>query len=106
MKWNRSLQRAGYVLEEAGASYDPFFLLGQKARQNGVGIAKVSYTVGTSREYGETKCSCTVSIECPQDEKNIELAGEVAYRKALELTNDGASQLEIPQLPAFEEPKV
>ena len=105
MKWNRALERAGYVEVEHGVAYDPFALLTQKAHQNGHGVAKVSYTVGTAREYGETKCSCTVTIECPQDEQNINLAGEVAYRKALELTNDGASQLEIPQLPAFEEPK-
>lgn len=100
------LHRRGFVPHrEEGVSYDPFYMLAQQAHQDGGGIARVSFTVGTAREYGEIKCSATVTIECPQDEKHIDTAGEAAYRKALELTNAAASQLEIPQLPAFEEPK-
>lgn len=100
------LKRRGFVPHsENGTSYDPFYLLSQLARQNGGGIARVSFTVGTSREFGEVKCSATVSIECPQDEKHIDAAGESVYRKALELTNAAATQLEIPQLPEFVEPK-
>jgi hypothetical protein len=105
VKWNRAFQRAGYVTEESGTAFDPFSHLSITARADGRGTAKVSFTVGSSREYGEIKCSATVTIECPQDEKHINMAGECAYRKALELTNDAASQLEIPQLPAFVEPK-
>lgn len=98
------LSRHGYVIEQAGAAHDPFSILAVKSKAEGQATAKVSFTVGTSREYGEIKCSATVTIEAPQDEANINMAGEAAYRKALELTNDAASQLGIPQLPAFEEP--
>lgn len=104
MKWNRMLARHGYIVEEAGVAYDPFAISANKAKTLGIGIAKVSFTVGTSREYGEVKCSATVTLECPQTETDIDMAGEAAYRKALELTNDAASQLEIPKLPPFQEP--
>lgn len=103
MKWTRTLQRRGWISHETGENIDPFAQLGSMVT-GAAAKARVTYTMGTSREYGEVKCGCTVAIDCPQNEPSIDLAGELAYRKALELTNDGASQLEIPRLPDFVEP--
>lgn len=103
MSWHRMLQRYGLKVEESG-EYDPFNILQAGLANKDVPRASVSYTVGTSREYGEVKCSCTVTVQCPQAETWINMAGESAYRKALELVNAGATQLEIPTLPEFEEP--
>jgi len=99
------LKRAGYVVEEvAGVEYDPFMMLAQQAQQQGLPISHLNCHMGTSREYGETKCGFSVSVSYPQTEKNIDMAAEMAFRKALELTNDAASHLGLPPLPAYEEP--
>lgn len=102
MTWTRLLKRYGFQVEEAGVSYDPFLVLATLAKSDP--SAKVSITLGSSREYGEVKCAVTITLTCPQNETNLNMAAEVAFRKALELVNDGASQLGIPQLPPFEEP--
>jgi hypothetical protein len=61
--------------------------------------------MGVAEEYGAVKCGFTVNINCPQNEKSIDMAAEMVFRKALELTNDAASQLGLPSLPPFQEPQ-
>lgn len=78
---------------------DPFMLLAEF--ESGVATARVSSTVGRSIEYGDVKCSFTVSITCPQDGKCIERAAELCFSTALQFTNDGMSHL-APGLPAIE----
>lgn len=97
MKWIRVLQRHGYEVEEQqeGTDIDPFLWLAQQAQARGEPVARVEFR--TSLDYG--KAHCVVSIACPQDERSINLAGELAFRKAHELTNDGASIIGEPPLP-------
>jgi len=98
MKWKRILQQHGYTVEQEGGDVDPFLFLAQQAKASGLPTAAIEYK--TSLDYG--KVSCVVTIQCPQDECSINLAGELAFRKSLELTNDGASQIGEPPLPSTE----
>jgi hypothetical protein len=77
-----------------GVEVDPFYHLKSVVTvegSEGIPNASVSVTTGRAIEYGEVKCSTTVRIVCPQEEKWIDLAGELAFTKSLELTNDGMS---------------
>ncbi len=99
MKWTRILQRHGYQVEiQEGTDIDPFLWLAQQAKARGESVATVSFR--TSLDFG--KANCMVSISCPQDESSINLAGELVFRKAHELTNDGASLIGEPPLPSIE----
>jgi len=103
MRWTGLLKRNGFIVDEAGVEYDPFTVLVQMAKQSDAPVVNVNCNMGTSREYGEVKCGFSVTVACPQSEKNIDMAGEMAFRKALELTNDAATHLGIPTLPGFQE---
>lgn len=97
MNWARVLQRQGWSVPQidSGTVLDPFSMLAQgetKARI-GVGIK--------AGGYGEVFVN--VSIECPQTEVHMNLAGEVAFRKAVELANDGASHIGVAGYPPLEE---
>ncbi len=99
------LKRAGYeVTEVAGSSYDPFQMLATAAQQRGLPTSSISCNMATSGEYGAPKVGFTVNIHCPQDERSMNMAAEMVFRKALELTNDGASQIGAPMLAPFTEP--
>jgi hypothetical protein len=95
MKWTRVLERHGYeVQQEEGTDIDPFLWLAQQAQARGEPVAQVSYR--TSLDFA--KAACTVTISCPQDERSINVAGELVFRKAHELTNDGAAIIGEPPL--------
>jgi hypothetical protein len=99
MDWTGTLTKYGWSTEVAGAEpFHPLSWQAQQARAAGESVARISSTVGTAVQYGEVKCSFTVSIECVQSEATINLAGEAAFLKALELTNDGARFLGIDEL--------
>ena len=92
MKWIQVLRRHGYEVEAPeGSDIDPFLWLAQQAKEaqeRGEPVTTVSSKVN-SPEYSVV--GFLVTITCPQDERSINLAGEIAFRKTLELTNDGAS---------------
>lgn len=99
MDWTGIFERNG--LQSPSAGSEPFHPLAQLAashKQAGYPTARVASTVGTSAEYGGVKVSFTVSVDCPQDEAHIKLAGEAVFLKAVELVNDGASFLGAPPL--------
>ncbi len=99
MNWQSVIERLGQVQMHEGAEQDPFMHLAYKALGDvNIKTARISMTVSRSIEYGEIKCSATVTIECPQKEAYVNLAGEVAFSKALELTNDGMSQFGLPRI--------
>lgn len=104
MRWTRLLKRYGYQVEETGAEYDPFALLAAQSQASGTPNCTISYNLGTSREYGEVRCGVNITIHCPQNESSINMAAELAFRKGVELTNDGASHLGIPGLTPPGEP--
>lgn len=56
--------------------------------------AKVSYGYSEGLEFGSYKVSVTISLECDQREDVLNKAGELAYKKARELVDDGWSLLQ------------
>jgi hypothetical protein len=96
MKWQLFLERHGVQGLQQGVDYDPFALLAQQAQAP---AANVHVSVGSNLEYGAVKCTVSVTLSCPQNEKCIEMAGELAFRKAVELHNSGAEAMDIPLLP-------
>ncbi len=102
MKWTRTLQRHGVTSAQEGIEIDPFSMCAMLADEKR--RAEIEYNLGTATEYGQARCGVVVRIVCPQSESAINLAAEIAFRKALELVNDGASHIGTPLLPPFEEP--
>lgn len=98
MNWERMLVRQGWLQQETGTYYDPFDLLAKQAKDKGLPYATLSFRMGSSLPYGESKCEVSVTIHCSQDERSINLAAETAFRKAIELVNDGASHVGVPLL--------
>jgi hypothetical protein len=97
--WSGTLTKYGWDSSVVGAEpFHPLGLQAQLARAAGQSVSRVTATVGTSQSYGDVKVSFTVSVECVQQEGAINLAGEVAFLKALELTNDAARFLGIQEL--------
>ncbi len=98
MKWERLLQRYGIQEEQTGQAVDPFFLLVQQAKAAGIPTAGVTVQTTCGSDFGQVKVVVSVHLNCVQHEGSLNMAGELAFRKALELTNDGARILGIPQL--------
>lgn len=101
MRWREVLERHGYTVQE-GVEPDPFLFLAQQAKEaqeRGEPITTVS-AKANSPEYSVV--GFHVTITCPQDERSINLAGEIAFRKVHELTNDGASVTGVQPLPSIE----
>lgn len=99
MNWERVLRKYGWNTEEVGNDpFHPLDLQAQQARVNQQSVARVSMTAGTAADYGSVKVTCSVSVDCPQTDASISLAGEAAFMKCLELVNDGAEFLGIQPL--------
>lgn len=93
MRWKQTLERYGYRVEQEGVQSDPFSLLGELSRADAV-RATVSSTAKRSMDYGQVSVSTTITIQCPQTEAAIHMAGEVSFKQALELTNHGMLAME------------
>jgi hypothetical protein len=101
VNWQGTLEKYGWRTEQVGAEpFHPLALQAQQARAAGASVARISATLGTAENFGSVKASFTVTIECPQTEPAIDLAGEAAFLKAIQLVNDGADFLGITKLPS------
>jgi hypothetical protein len=99
MNWAGTLEKYGWRADEVGNEpFHPLALQAQQARANGQSVARISTTVGTSEGYGDIKVSFTVSVDCVQAEATMNLAGEAAFLKAVELVNDSARFLGMTEL--------
>lgn len=101
MNWKRVIEKYGWKVETVG--YDPFHPLciqAQQAKVDGQPTAKVNMNVGTTFDFGRVKVGASVTIDCAQNDATISMAGECAFMKSLELLNDGARYLGIPELPS------
>lgn len=96
MNWQSTIEKLNNIVFSDGAEVDPFMRL-VTAKFEGES-ARVSMTVGRNLQYGELKCSATVTIDCPQKEEYINLAGEIAFTKALELVNDAMTQFDVERI--------
>jgi len=72
---------------------DDYYTKVQECRAQGLPVARLSSMISRGIEYGEVRCSFTVSIECPQTKDYMDQAAELLFQKALEYTNDGMSVL-------------
>ncbi len=105
MKWSRILQRQGFTpTAENGEEIDPFLMLITNAVQENRPPATISYSVKSNHpDYAIVGCQVHVSIHCPQDERSMNLAAEICFRKAIELFNPAAATIGSPQLPQMPE---
>lgn len=103
MKWSKLLKRHGFPdVYQNGEEVDPFSML--CAANDGKPLATISYTTKTNHpDYGAVSCGLHVSIHCPQDERSLNLAAELCFRKTLELFNPAAAAVGSPQLPKLPE---
>ncbi len=98
MNWERTVERYPDVWQDSGTCPDPFDSL-RKQSSKFPPHARLEYNTHRSIEVtggpkpGWIKCSVTINIACPQTERHIDFAGEVAFMKTLELMNDGLSHL-------------
>lgn len=97
------MKRHGYQVEDSGVEYDPFSTLAAQAQASGLPTSAITFNLGTAAEYGEVKCGLSITLHCPQTESHINMAAELAFRKGVELVNDGASHLGLSPLPVPEE---
>ena len=105
MNWERTIERYPDVWQDSGTTPDPFDSLRKQIMKPVMGPqeprlhARLEYNTHRSFEVtdgpraGWVKCSVTINIVCPQTERHIDMAGEVAFVKAIELVNDGLSHM-------------
>lgn len=90
MNWEGIIQKINAARQVVGFEPDPFEMLNAPSDNPLLApTATVSSTFRRSAQYSEVVVSFTVTIHCPQTERFLNLAGEVAYEKARELANDG-----------------
>jgi hypothetical protein len=101
MKVEKAIEQQGQIASTTWYEQDPFWqLINQSQGQ----AAKISVNVGRSVEYGAVKASFVVSIDCPQNTPAMDKAAELAFKKALEYTNDAMTHL-APELEPIPLPK-
>lgn len=85
--------KPGVKLADSGVIDDKFAKLAKNATKDGAESARVAVNFTEGIEYGAMKVATTVTINCAQTEAAINEAGELAFKKALEITTDGWSLL-------------
>jgi hypothetical protein len=108
-QWTRTLTQGGKVIAHQEGFMTGIDWLAQHSKAakdiDGLELARVSSTVQRSVEYGEVKCSMTVTLSCPQTKEAVDYAMKVAFTTALEGVNDGFSYL-APGALRIEGPKL
>jgi hypothetical protein len=98
MTYTRRASTKTQSVQQNGEIPDPFMELTLGVQESN--LAKIAMTVVHGTDYGGTKCSCTVSLVCPQNSEAIKQAGKLAFLTAVEFVNDGMSHL-APETPLF-----
>lgn len=104
MRWQRTLEHLGQIQSQQGSEPDPFehLVLQTQGTPTPPAVIRVTFarsehvTMGAGNEAW-LKCDVSVSIACPQRESYMDVAAELAAKKALEYTNDGMSLLGLPR---------
>lgn len=90
MKWEGLIRKLEEATQSIGTEPDPFEQLGRSSNNPLLApTASVSSTFKRAMPYSELVVSFTVTINCPQGERFLDIAGQLAYEKARELANDG-----------------
>lgn len=82
---------------------DPFVAM-NPAGAPGDSKARISATVQRSLQYGEIKCSFTVTVSCVQEKACMDYAAEQAFAQAVRYVNDGMDWI-APGLPSLPVPQ-
>lgn len=90
-------------MSNSGTVDDPYWQAASVAKAAGCPTARIAMSVTHGIEYGEIKCSATVSIECAQSKEHMDNAALLAFKAAVEYANDGMSYL-APNLPPLQSP--
>lgn len=95
MNWERTIERYPEVQQDQGTAPDPFDYLRRQAVGEGLPHSELEYNTHMSLDLDGkwVKCSVTLRIACPQTERHIDVAGEVAFMKTYELMSDGLSHM-------------
>lgn len=100
MNWERTIERYPEVLVDQGVDPDPFDYLHKQVLgdQEPRLHAELEYSARKSipingGDNGWATCEVKVRIVCPQTERHINVAGEIAFIKAAELVHDGLSHM-------------
>lgn len=105
MKWTRTITTGGEIHTEEGhvvnQEIDNVTII---CKQTDAPTSSVSTTVQRSAEYGEVKCSVTITLTCPQDAAWVNHTAKVGFKAALGFCNDGFSWL-CPGAPRLEGPE-
>jgi len=100
VEWAYTMEKEGEVVyHKEGILPDPFSSL-QQAVQTATSKARVSVTIQRSIQYGEVKCSFTLSVDCPQEKSAMDYAAEHVFIQAVQYVNDGMERL-APGLQPF-----
>lgn len=106
MKWHSFWRRHGFAsVEKEGYLPDPFVHLARDAKQRGEATANIHCHLDNGIDYGQTKVGFSATVTCPQDEKSMDMAAELVFRKSHEWVTSASQQLEIPLPVPFEEPQ-
>ena len=103
MNYQVTMEKGEEVSTQNGVADDPFWRAAVEARASGQPTARVSMMAVHGIEYGEIKCSATVSIECVQSKPHIDSAALLAFKAAVEYTNAGMGFI-APGLPPLPSP--
>lgn len=82
--WKLTVEKDGAIVREEAGNME---LLPELFRKNGA--ATVGLTYGNSLDFGKEKVSAFVTLTCDQDEQSIDMAGQLAFKKAMQLTEMG-----------------
>lgn len=93
MRWTRTTEWGNTIFTDEG-TMDPrdvdLLINANRACNDGADhTAAVSATAQRSAEYGEVKCSVTVTLHCPQTGAWLDYTAKTAFKAALEYCNDG-----------------
>jgi len=98
MSWTEVFQK--YSLDPTSGGGDPFTYLANEAayaKTKGLPTTRVTCSPTSGADYGQLKCNFSITIECPQTDAHIMMAGEVAFRRAKQLLDDGSEDMGIPK---------
>lgn len=99
MNWALEITTETEVKRYEGVEMDPFANL--NTQEPG---ARISMSVQRSEEYGAAKCSCNVTINCPQEAAKMDEAARLAFTAAVNYVNWGISHI-APHLPPLKGPQ-
>lgn len=104
MDWTYTIEKEGQVVQHLeGIMSDPFTRMNVEATNATGEKARLSVTVQRALQYGELKCSFTLSISCPQTQQWMDYAAEHIFLQAAKYVNEGMETL-VPGLPPLNVP--